>query len=55
MQSNQTTKPMILVVSKVTFELWVEGATVVVILGKSFIKLNMPGLQAFSVSKTGNS
>lgn len=52
MQSSQTTRPIMLVVSKVTLELCEGGgATVVVALPKLSIKPNMPGLHSFSVKK----
>lgn len=49
MHSNQTTSPMMLVVSKVTLVVWVGGAAVVVALPNPSIMPNMPGLHSFSV------
>lgn len=53
-QSIQTTRPIMLVVSKVTFELGVGGATVLVTLVLPSIILNMPGLHSFSAKKKKN-
>jgi len=49
MHRSQTTRPIMLVVSKVTLVVWVGGATVVVALPNPSIMPNMPGLHSFSV------